>query len=367
MTCAFLACVGDGGCVESVPAGTLGQVLTQGAAGPAWAASADDQTAAEVPFTPAGDLVSTTVQAALEELDAEKISSVASGGGITGNGTGPDAVRPDFDNLPLETGNPLQVVISGTTNPNGAIMTPYNLVTYAACNAPVGTPNHPDNFLVVRDPGTGCQIEQFMPFAGVLNVGAALPVAVPAANVQGDAFVNGGLYFAESNDTIPRRGTDGGIYMVDRVVVARGRQTVAQGIASNALVTVNYDQVDHDTHGAVTTGAAWAFTCPVPGVYTAHFGACFVAIPLTGPAGGPIIQVMLLEFVVNGTSVARIDSHPVQATMTDNLQTRGSYTRYYNAGDTISVAVYVLDSSNTLGTINTLPIGSVSYFSINKV
>lgn len=36
---------------------------------------ADDQTAAEVPFTPAGNIAATDVQAAIEELDAEKASS----------------------------------------------------------------------------------------------------------------------------------------------------------------------------------------------------------------------------------------------------------------------------------------------------
>ena len=46
----------------------IGAVLGGSSAG-----GTDDQTAAEVPFTPAGDIAATNVQAAIEELDAEKL------------------------------------------------------------------------------------------------------------------------------------------------------------------------------------------------------------------------------------------------------------------------------------------------------
>lgn len=59
----------SGGCIASLTNGTPGQIMTIGAGGtPAWAVPSDDQTAAEVPFTPYSSLAATNVQAAIQEL-----------------------------------------------------------------------------------------------------------------------------------------------------------------------------------------------------------------------------------------------------------------------------------------------------------
>lgn len=82
----------DGAAGQGVPTGgTTGQVLKKASNADydtEWATGGggdDDQTAAEVPFTPAGNLSSTNVQDALEELDAEKaaVSHSHSGADIT--------------------------------------------------------------------------------------------------------------------------------------------------------------------------------------------------------------------------------------------------------------------------------------------
>lgn len=41
----------------------------------------------------------------------------------------------------------------------------------------------------------------------------------------------------------------------------------SQSISATTETTVNYDTVTFDTHGAITTGASWKFTCPVAGIY----------------------------------------------------------------------------------------------------
>lgn len=63
-----LAGIGSGGCIESIPAGAVGQVLTQGANGVSWANTADDQTASEVPFSAYNSIASTNVQSAMQEI-----------------------------------------------------------------------------------------------------------------------------------------------------------------------------------------------------------------------------------------------------------------------------------------------------------
>lgn len=85
---------------EGVPAGgTTGQALVKNSNADydtKWATGggggSDDQTAAEVPFTPAGNVAATDVQAAIQELDSEKaaVSHTHSGADIT-SGTVADA------------------------------------------------------------------------------------------------------------------------------------------------------------------------------------------------------------------------------------------------------------------------------------
>lgn len=59
----------SGGCVTPIPNGTVGQVLAIGAGGtPVWTAAADDQTAAEVPFSAYDSIASTNVQDAIQEV-----------------------------------------------------------------------------------------------------------------------------------------------------------------------------------------------------------------------------------------------------------------------------------------------------------
>lgn len=59
-----------------------------------------------------------------------------------------------------------------------------------------------------------------------------------------------------SSNTIVSSDTD------TRVVAAR--YTTNTGTTGG---TIQYNTLDYDTHGAVTTGAAWKFTAPVPGIY----------------------------------------------------------------------------------------------------
>lgn len=47
------------------------------------------------------------------------------------------------------------------------------------------------------------------------------------------------------------------------VAVASGSQSVSV----TTETTVNFDTVTFDTHGAITTGASWKFTCPASGIY----------------------------------------------------------------------------------------------------
>lgn len=72
---------GSGGAGTRLAKGTDGQVLKMVSGSVAWGTDStgggggdDDQIASEVPFTPTGDIAATDVQAALEELDVDKLN-----------------------------------------------------------------------------------------------------------------------------------------------------------------------------------------------------------------------------------------------------------------------------------------------------
>lgn len=70
---------------------------------------------------------------------------------------------------------------------------------------------------------------------------------------------------------IPILGWSSSVQMSDqtdtRVVAAKYGRATAQSIANGSFDVTDFSTKIYDTHGAVTTGAAWKFTAPVPGFY----------------------------------------------------------------------------------------------------
>lgn len=271
-------------------------------------------------------------------------------------------IGTDGCTVPFASGNPGQTL---ATLANGSIgwVEPDSAQSELCTALDAGTAQ-PDKFLTVRDPGTGCQVEQFMPFAGLLNAGAALPIS-EVSHTQGDLIVNGGLYFAESDDIMPRRGADGAWYFYEREIIASGGMTTPQAFGANGVVIVNYDRVDIDTHGRVTPGANWIFTAPVSGIYQASFGIAMQGQPLTGPSGGAIQQALIGYTYINGAVDRRIDTYDVQSTFMGNLQVYGSIQVILNAGDNLSFALYLHDATASIG-VTALISAPETYFRITR-
>jgi hypothetical protein len=81
----------------------------------------------------------------------------------------------------------------------------------------------------------------------------------------------------------------------DPVVVADYTRTTTQAIANNTLTIVDFANVIRDTDAAVTTGAAWKFTCPAGkgGRYAVNAG-----LQITLPAS--VASDVMVDFYKNG-------------------------------------------------------------------
>mgnify|MGYP001002119552 CR=1 FL=1 len=100
-----------------------------------------------------------------------------------------------------------------------------------------------------------------------------------------------------------------------------------------------------DTHGAVTTGSGWAFTCPITGKYrvTTTF--------LTGGEAWTAGDYLIADVTVNGTTNSQIHWNQIPASATIQNNVHGSTVVPCTKGEPISV---VLLSSRTGGTISTI-------------
>lgn len=51
------------------------------------------------------------------------------------------------------------------------------------------------------------------------------------------------------------------------IVHARASISTSQGIPHNTNTRVNFDDVEYDSHSAISTGSSWTFTAPLDGMY----------------------------------------------------------------------------------------------------
>lgn len=131
----------------------------------------------------------------------------------------------------------------------------------------------------IRNSGTpGGDLTTLQIFADASTNNAVFPSYQTASNTflkfNGDALFasNGGFSF---NFTVPITGWAGTVQASNdsdtRVVAARyemNSSNANNSFADEGVEIADYNVKIYDTHGAVTTGAAWKFTAPVSGIYS---------------------------------------------------------------------------------------------------
>jgi hypothetical protein len=109
------------------------------------------------------------------------------------------------------------------------------------------------------------------------------------------------------------------------------RYTSASTSCANATLA-QYNTLDFDTHGAVTTGASWKFTAPVSGLYTIN--QMFETTAAANTAG------QFLGYVVykNGTTTSKyVTLCYINSTSSIGYTAKGSIDIILNAGDYIDL------------------------------
>lgn len=95
------------------------------------------------------------------------------------------------------------------------------------------------------------------------------------------------------------------------LVKARCTTAAGQSIPNNSTTIIDFGTKTYDSHGSVTTGAAWKFTCVSPGNHSVG-----VLLTLNGGGGWAAGEFVKIELFKNGSSYAIIGYWAAQATHT---------------------------------------------------
>jgi|GEM_PF-3437197 len=121
----------------------------------------------------------------------------------------------------------------------------------------------------------------------------------------------------------------------DPVIAARAATAAGQSMANNTLTIVDYGAVIFDTHGRITTGAAWKFTASLTGYYRVHASILFAAT--TNWAAGYPGHIILYQNNVLASQLDRKDNF--SGATGQYMMLHGSDVLYLLAGDFIDVRV----------------------------
>lgn len=154
------------------------------------------------------------------------------------------------------------------------------------------------------------------------------------SNVLGDNVISIFLVNANSGNSVPP------------IVAARAH--VGSAVSTTALNPINYDTIDFDTSGAITTGATtWQFKCPTFGFYHVEAYGFF------GASGN------LLTVYKNGA----IDTTPAIAAISNTSGGGGSTIIKCNSGETLDIRPTVTATPTNVGS-SPVTLANSNYVSI---
>lgn len=132
-----------------------------------------------------------------------------------------------------------------------------------------------------------------------------------------------------------------------------------QSVPHATLTTVNFEDVEYDPLGLVTTGAGWTFRAPVAGQYLVTGALLFTAATTWSP--GEAVQVSILRNGATFSNPTYRDNWPSGAT----LYAGANWGRVVPcaAGDTLTIQVYQTSG----GTIPLQASAAFNYVSIVRL
>lgn len=121
------------------------------------------------------------------------------------------------------------------------------------------------------------------------------------------------------------------------IVAARYGKSTTQSISNATVTIIDYNSVDFDTDGAVTTGSSWKFTVP-----TGEGGKYLIraSVYLQSSSNWGVTEACYISCYVNNGERARLDQINAQSTGTYRMFVNGAVILNLNAGDEVNIRIY---------------------------
>lgn len=201
-------------------------------------------------------------------------------------------------------------------------------VVSAACNTNVAQDNTMDAYLdgVAQQPGMQNMMNTSGIMAGTTTIyataGQLLHVGLTGAVTGVSATPNGMSVFRIS-----------GPASIAATETVAAKYFIAGSVASSTSAPVDFATKDFDTHGAVTTGASWKFTAPVPGKYRVSMtlatasSASGVYVYKNGSQNTALCDIASTAFGSGSTLVSLVAGDYIDIRLATSLSTSGNTTQ----------------------------------------
>ena len=145
-----------------------------------------------------------------------------------------------------------------------------------------------------------------------------------------------------------------------RFIGARYAINAGQSIPNNTLppTIINYEDLSYDPLSLVTTGASWAFTCPIDGYYRVAAAALFAST-----ATWALGEASVLYVYKGGAEWSRLAYRDNYGGATQLAHLAGSDVVECAAGDTLDIRIY----QNSGGALALFANAFYNYVAISRI
>lgn len=202
------------------------------------------------------------------------------------------------------------------------------------------------NYQASKAHGVVCMIKNKL-----FNAGDVLKISMSGTSTSFTLFGSGQSFFMISKNQGPAQTP------ASTSISASYSTNTAQSIPTGVVTIINFDDLDYDSIGSVSTGASWKFTAPISGEYEV------IGAIMYSEAVFSVDDKVVLSLYKNGGEYRNLEYREITATVTQYVRIKGSAKVKLLAGEYVDLRTF-----QNSGSSKTLIAGTIyNYVYVTKV